>query len=185
MKRQKCLSFLLSILGFSLIFATYGTSNVEALELSSPAFENGGKIPIQYVMPGAGGKNISIPLVWKNAPAETKSFAISMVDIHPVAKSWVHWLIINIPASVNSLPEGASRSAMPAGSKELKNSWGNIGYGGPQPPPGTGEHTYVITIYALKVESLDLPVEASLDDFRKAIEGKVLDSASISGKYGR
>ncbi|MEJ5300691.1 MAG: YbhB/YbcL family Raf kinase inhibitor-like protein [Thermodesulforhabdaceae bacterium] len=185
MKRRKRLLALLSLAGAGLMLVLYGASTAKAMELSSPAFEDGGKIPIQYVMPPAGGKNISIPLVWKNAPLETKSFALSIVDIHPVAKSWVHWLVINIPANVNTLPEGASKRAMPPGAKELKNSWGDMGYGGPQPPPGTGEHTYVITIYALKVEQLDLPLEASLTDFKRAIEGKVLDSATISGKYGR
>jgi hypothetical protein len=74
---------------------------------------------------------------------------------------------------------------MPAGSQELINSFGEIGYGGPQPPRGTGEHPYVITIYALKVEKLDLGVNASLSEFKKALEGKVIGSASVTGMYGR
>lgn len=155
------------------------------MEISSAAFKDGEKIPIQYVMPGAGGKNISLPLSWKNAPAGTKSFALSMVDPHPVAQNWVHWLVINIPASVNSLPEGASKKKMPAGSMELKNSFGDIGYGGPQPPKGTGDHPYVITIYALNVEKLNLSVNTTLTQFKKAIEGRVIESATITGKYGR
>lgn len=157
----------------------------DVMEISSTAFKDGEKIPIQYVMPGAGGKNISLPLSWKNAPAGTKSFALSMVDPHPVAQNWVHWLVINIPASVNSIAEGASKKKMPAGSIELKNSFGDIGYGGPQPPKGTGDHPYVITIYALNVEKLDLSVNTTLSQFKKAIEGKVIGSANITGKYGR
>ena len=78
------------------------------MEITSTAFKDGGKIPIQYVMPGAGGKNISVPLSWKNVPPGTKSFALSMVDPHPVAQNWVHWLVINIPANATSLEEGAS-----------------------------------------------------------------------------
>src|SRR5512138_1509400 len=70
----------------------------EKMEIQSSAFKDGGKIPVQYVMPGAGGKNVSIPLAWKNAPAGTKSFAVSIVDPHPVANNWVHWLVINLPA---------------------------------------------------------------------------------------
>jgi len=62
------------------------------MEISSSAFKDGEKIPVQYVMPGAGGKNISVPLSWKNPPSGTKSFALSMVDPHPVAQNWVHWL---------------------------------------------------------------------------------------------
>ena len=172
--------FVLSFLVFN-----YDVFGGGAMEISSPAFKDGGKIPIQYVMPGAGGKNISIPLSWKNIPSGTKSFALSIVDIHPVAQNWVHWLVINIPTNITSLEEGASRKKMPPGSIELRNSFGDIGYGGPQPPKGTGDHSYVVTIYALNVEKLDLKQDASLFAFKKAIEGKVIGSASVTGKYGR
>jgi Raf kinase inhibitor-like YbhB/YbcL family protein len=155
------------------------------MEISSAAFKDGDKIPIQYVMPGAGGKNTSVPLLWKNAPSGTKSFALSMVDPHPVAQNWVHWFVINIPANVTSLEEGASKIKMPRGSTELKNSFGDVGYGGPQPPKGTGDHPYVFTLYALSVEKLDLGVNTSLSVFKKALEGKILGSATITGKYGR
>jgi Raf kinase inhibitor-like YbhB/YbcL family protein len=169
-------------------FIFFYTQNVwggGAMEITSTAFKDQGKMPIQYVMPGAGGKNVSIPLTWKNIPAETKSFALSIVDPHPVAQNWVHWLVINIPKETTSIEEGASRKKMPAGSVELKNSFGDIGYGGPQPPKGTGNHPYVVTLYALKVEKLDLGVNTSLSAFKKAIEGKVIESATITGMYGR
>jgi Raf kinase inhibitor-like YbhB/YbcL family protein len=155
------------------------------MEISSAAFKDGDKIPMQYVMPGAGGKNISAPLAWRNAPSGTKSFALSMVDPHPVAQNWVHWLVINIPANVASLEEGASGKRMPHGSIELKNSFGEIGYGGPQPPKGTGDHPYVFTLYALGVEKLDLGTNVSLSAFKKALDGKILGSATITGKFGR
>ena len=155
------------------------------MEISSSAFRDGERIPIQYVMPGAGGKNISIPLEWRNAPSGTRSFALSMVDPHPVAQNWVHWLVINIPSNVTALEEGASGKKMPPGSLELKNSFGDIGYGGPQPPKGTGDHPYGVTLYALSVERLDLGVGTSLPAFKKALEGKVIATASVTGKYGR
>ena len=155
------------------------------MEISSTAFKDQGKISIQYVMPGAGGKNISVPLSWKNAPAGTKSFALSMVDPHPVAQNWVHWLVINIPKEANAIEEGASRKKMPPGSVELKNSFGDVGYGGPQPPKGTGDHPYVFTLYALNVDKLDLGTNTTLSTFQKALEGKVIESVSITGKYGR
>ena len=157
----------------------------EAMEILSSAFKDGEKIPIQYVMPGAGGKNISIPMAWKNAPAGVKSFCLTIVDPHPVAQNWVHWLVIDIPAQTPSIEEGASKKKMPKGSMELKNSWGDVGYGGPQPPKGTGDHPYVVTLYALNVEKLDLGVNTSLSVFKKAIEGKVIGSVFITGKYGR
>ena len=51
------------------------------MEISSSAFKDGEKIPIQYVMPGAGGKNISIPLAWKNVPPGDK--IVCSVDRRP------------------------------------------------------------------------------------------------------
>ncbi len=162
-----------------------GLSGGSAMEISSSAFKDGERIPIQYVMPGAGGKNISIPLAWKDVPAGTKSFCLSIIDPHPVAQNWVHWLVINIPAQVTSIEEGASKKKMPRGSVELKSSFGEIGYGGPQPPKGTGDHPYVVTLYALNTEKLDLGTTTSLSAFKKAIEGKVIGSATITGKYGR
>ena len=154
------------------------------MDITSAAFKDGEKIPMRYVMPGVGGKNISIPLAWKNAPSGTKSFALSMVDPHPVARNWVHWLVINIPPNAASIDEGASGKKMPQGSIELKNSFGETGYGGPQPPKGSGEHPYVFTLYALNVDKLDLPPSTSLDAFKKALEGKVLGSVTITGKFG-
>ncbi len=178
-------SFLLLMIILILVLSQKIVLGGEAMEILSSAFKDGEKIPIQYVMPGAGGKNISIPLAWKNAPAGVKSFCLTIVDPHPVAQNWVHWLVIDIPVQAPSIEEGASKKKMPKGSMELKNSWGDVGYGGPQPPKGTGDHPYVVTLYALNVEKLDLNVNTSLSAFKKAIEGKVIGSAFITGKYGR
>jgi Raf kinase inhibitor-like YbhB/YbcL family protein len=150
------------------------------MEGSSLAFKHKGSIPDKY----AKG-SFSIPLSWRNVPQGTKSFALSIVDIHPVAQNWVHWLVIQISPRTNSLEEGASKKKMPSGVMELKNSWGDIGYGGPEPPPGSGEHSYVITIYALNVEKLDLKPNTSLSQFEKMLKGKVVGSASITGTYSR
>ena len=155
------------------------------MEIQSSAFQDGGKIPLQYVMVAAGGKNISIPLTWKNVPPGTKSFALSVVDPHPVAQNWVHWMVINIPANITSIEEGASGKKMPSGAKELNSSFGQPGYGGPQPPKGSGEHPYVVTLYALNAEKLDLGMNTSLAAFQKALEGKVIQSCSVTGKYER
>ena len=174
----------LSVLALSFLTTTQGLGG-DAMQITSAAFKDGGKIGIQYVMPGAGGKNVSIPLAWQNAPEGTKSFALSIVDPHPVARNWVHWLAINIPAQTAALAEGASKKSMPAGTVELRNSFGDAGYGGPQPPPGTGDHPYVVTLYALSVDKLDLPVNTTLAAFNKALEGKILASATVTGMYGR
>ncbi len=74
---------------------------------------------------------------------------------------------------------------MPPGAAESKNSFGGTGYGGPQPPAGSGDHPYVVTLYALNVEKLDVPVSTSLSAFKKALEGKVIGTASITGMYSQ
>ena len=93
------------------------------MQITSSAFPDGGKIPLSYVMPGAGGQNVSVPLSWSGAPAYTQSFVLAMVDPHPVANNWVHWLVIDLPKDSTSLPEGASGRTMPPGTQELKNSF--------------------------------------------------------------
>ncbi|MEE9165763.1 MAG: YbhB/YbcL family Raf kinase inhibitor-like protein [Nitrospinota bacterium] len=155
------------------------------MELKSDAFDDGETISTTYIMKEIGGENISLPFEWSNAPAETKSFAFSIVDPHPVANNWVHWFVINIPAGTNSIEEGASGENMPAGSMELNNTYGSVGYGGPQPPARSGDHPYVCTVYALSVDKLDLGANVSLSDFKKALEGKILAQATTTGNYGR
>ncbi|MDR3556251.1 MAG: YbhB/YbcL family Raf kinase inhibitor-like protein [Syntrophobacteraceae bacterium] len=160
------------------------TTNMRyAMYVSSPAFKNGGSIPARYARPAAGGLNMSIPLKWSGAPPGTKSFALSIVDHHPVAHLWVHWMVLNIPAEVMSLPEGASGRQMPSGSIELANSFGNPGYGGPQPPRGSGPHAYVITVYALSVARLALDPNTTLAGFSEALDRKTLGKASMTGYF--
>jgi Raf kinase inhibitor-like YbhB/YbcL family protein len=156
------------------------------MRLSSRAFEDGKPIPVKYAHQGVtGGKNISLPLAWTNVPEGTKSFALSMVDPHPVARDWVHWLILNIPQDVLSIAEGASVKKVPPGVKELYNSYGELGYGGPQPPKGSGPHPYIITLYALNVEKLEMGANINLTAFLEVIEGKILTTAEITGIYER
>ena len=156
------------------------------MKISSSAFQEGKPIPSKHAYHGVvGGKNISPPLFWVGEPEGTQSFALSIIDLHPVANSWIHWLVINITKDCKSLSEAASGKKMQVGSKELYNSYGEIGYGGPQPPKGSGPHSYEITIYALNTGSIDLSVNSSLTVFRKAIGGKVIASAKTTGIYER
>lgn len=154
-----------------------------AFKVTTAAFKDGGSIPNKYVMSDIGGSNVSIPLSWSSPPEGTKSFALTMIDPHPVANDWIHWMVINIPAATISLEEGASRKKMPAGCQELSNSYGDKGYGGPHPPRGSGRHPYVVTVYALNVEKVELDAQPSLNAFKQAIQGKVLGEAKLTGYY--
>jgi Raf kinase inhibitor-like YbhB/YbcL family protein len=107
-----------------------------------------------------------------------------MVDRHPAANAWVHWAIVDIPAGTTLLAPGASGS-LRSPARELRNTFGAIGYGGPQPPAGTGDHEYTITVYALDTERVDVSDSPSAKDFERAVDGHVLASASITGVFSR
>src|SRR5256885_10102881 len=109
-----------------------------ALVLTSPAFANNGAIPKQYTCEGA---DISPPLSWSAAPQGTKTFALIVddpdaPDPRAPKMTWVHWVIQNIPADAESLPEGAAERGMPAGVGQGVNDWERTRDGGPRPPNG-------------------------------------------------
>jgi hypothetical protein len=155
--------------------------------LTCHSYKDQETIPMKYVHKSVvGGQNVSPAFSWNDPPTNTKSFALSIVDPHPVANNWVHWFVVNIPFRERKLVEGASRTnSLPAGAKELMSSYNELGYGGPAPPKGSGSHPYVATIYALNVESLDLGVNTTLRQFQKAIEGKVIAEATMTGYFER
>ncbi|MFN8005776.1 MAG: YbhB/YbcL family Raf kinase inhibitor-like protein [Terriglobia bacterium] len=179
-------------LTFSLVVATWSGLLLVAMsggkfQLTTTSFEDGKAIPTKYAYTGvSGAQNVSPQLKWDSPPPGTKSFALICVDRHPIASNWIHWLVVNIPSSAESLAEGASRtSKMPEGSLELKNSFGPVGWGGPQPPKGSGVHSYEFLLYALNVDKLSLSGDITLASFRHSIEGKVLGTVRLEGTYTR
>ena len=154
------------------------------MKILSSSFKDGEILDAKYAMKAiAGGKNISPNIKISNIPDGTESIAIAFVDRHPVAGNWVHWLAINIPAKTTDLPEDASQKNMPAGSVKLSNSFGFKGYGGPQPPAGTGIHNYELAVYALSAE-ISLPKEELTErEFLEIINGKILESDKITAGF--
>ncbi|MCS7149914.1 MAG: YbhB/YbcL family Raf kinase inhibitor-like protein [Caldimicrobium sp.] len=155
------------------------------MKLHSPAIPHGGRIPLKYVMKGASGENISPPLKWSEIPEGTKSLVLVCVDTHPVAKNWIHWIIINIPPETLELAEGASPNGIKPPAMELINSYGFKGYGGPQPPPGTGDHSYVFKLFALNVPEIALPSKPTYDQILKTIKPYRLAESEFVGYFGR
>jgi len=132
-----------------------------------------------------GGENLSPEISWQALPA-AQSYALLFDDKHPVANNWVHWLVVDIPNTVTQISEGASRSdSIPEGSLELMTSWGRTGYDGPQPPVGSGNHEYVMTLYALDISSLNLSDDATKSEFLKAAQPHIIAQESWSGFFER
>ena len=156
----------------------------KALQLKITGYENGGRMPVKFATKEGGGDNVSIGLKWQPLPA-AQSYALLFDDKHPVANNWVHWLIVDIPNTVTEIPEGASRSKMPTGSRELMTSWNRTGYDGPQPPVGSGDHEYVVTLYALDTPILDVDENISRSEFLKAVGGHAITQESYSGFFER
>jgi Raf kinase inhibitor-like YbhB/YbcL family protein len=152
------------------------------LTLTSSAFGANAPIPTQYT---CEGRDVSPPLSWSDVPSGTRSLALIVDDpdapdpAHP-RMTWVHWVLYNIPASVDGLPEGVGAEDLPSGTLQGRNDWKRTGYGGPCPP--VGRHRYFHKLYALDttLPDLETPTKADLEH---AMEGHVLARAELVGTY--
>ena len=152
----------------------------KTMEIKSSSFQHEAMIPAHYT---CDGRNISPPLSWNGAPEKTKSFALICDDPDAPVGLWVHWVLFDIPASVNALPENVSRNEEIAGlGKNGKNTSKRFGYDGPCPPGGT--HRYYFKLYALDT-MLNMKPGLTKDDLLKAMKGHVLAEAQLMGRYKR
>ena len=175
----------------SALFLAGSIGAAAAFEVTSPEIAPGATISNKQVFNGFGckGDNISPALNWTNAPAGTKSFAVMIHD--PDAPTggagfW-HWIIANIPATTMGLPAGTNGKGkgLPKGVTQVNTDFGAPGYGGPCPPVGDAAHHYNITVYALKVDKLDLPKNATASLAGFMINGNSIGKATLTGLYGR
>ena len=151
------------------------------LEIKSSAFKNGEFIPDKYT---CKGEDISPPLEWTSALKDTKSFALITEDPDAPMGTWVHWVLYDIPAGKNNLPEGVRKDkVLSDGSKQGMTDFGRVGYGGPCPPPGAA-HRYFFKLYALDA-GLDFNPGLSKKELLDAMEGHVKEKAELIGKFKR
>jgi hypothetical protein len=143
------------------------------MNLRSPAFDDGGRIPQQYTCDGA---NISPPLTWETDAEGVASFALIVED--PDAGGFVHWVLTDIPGDLRELPEGQGDIIGAPGA----TSFGRPGWGGPCPP--SGEHHYRFTLLALS-EPLDVGAAATAEEVRSAARPVLLASGELTGVYAR
>jgi Raf kinase inhibitor-like YbhB/YbcL family protein len=155
-----------------------------ALALLSPQFVSQGRIEGAHVWnrDGCHGANRSPALRWANAPANVRSFALTVFDPDAGPAGWWHWIVYDIPAGWHGLPADAAQRA-PSFAQGF-NDFGTLGYGGPCPPPGPPHH-YVFTLYALGVARLSAASPLRGPQFRRLISGHVLATTTLTGVYGR
>ena len=157
------------------------------MELTSSNIANGAKLSLAQVHTQCGGQNRSPALRWSGAPSGTRSFAVTLFDPDAGggAGFW-HWLVFDIPAATTGLPEGAGAgSGLPAGTELAANDFGDSGYGGACPPPGSGVHHYEFTLYALSTPHLPLRADVKGSDLSAYLKAHALASASLVGTYSR
>lgn len=163
-----------------------------AFELSSPDLTPGVPMAEKFTFNGfdCKGDNVSPELRWQNPPEGTKSFALMVHDPDAAtggAGIW-HWVVLNIPASANGLAQGSGTTdgaKLPAGSRQIATDYDVPGWGGPCPPKGQEAHHYNFTLYALKVEKLDLPPAATASHAGFFVNRNALGQARLTITYGR
>lgn len=158
-------------------------------KVTAPDLESKGRITAAHVFNSFGctGQNISPALNWSNAPAGTKSFAVTAYDPDaPTGSGWWHWVMYNIPASATGLAAGAGNGrGAPSGSQQGNTDFGTKGYGGPCPPAGDKPHHYHFKVFALKVDKLDVPGNATAAMVGFNLNANKLATATVTGLYAR
>ncbi len=152
-----------------------------ALTLRADGWEPGGRIPPRFT---ADGEDRSPRVEFAGVGDNVRAFALIFDDPDAPGGTWDHWVIYNIPGAARELAAGIARDeVLPDGARQGRNSWDEIGYRGPSPPPGK-PHRYILHLYALSQPIRVLPglTAAALRD---AVRPNVVSSATYTGTYGR
>lgn len=144
------------------------------MKISSPEFKDGGEIPEKY---GYTKQNVNPPLRIEDVPEEAESLVLIVDDpdaVEPAGKIWDHWIMFNIDPDTEEIGEGESPGT------EGQNSYGEVGYGGPNPPDRP--HTYVFRLYALD-QKLRLGEGDSRPEVEAAMGDHVIEEDALDGRY--
>lgn len=158
----------------------YASSPLHPFTIASRDFSDGQPLTktFEFNQDGCTGANLSPELHWENVPAGTKSFALLMVDYDaPLAGGWHHWLVYNIPASVDRLAKGSDQAFT-----EGLNDFGFTGYGGPCPPATGEKHHYLFLLYATDLANIGTS-GLTYNQVLSAIQNNVLGATSIIGTF--
>jgi Raf kinase inhibitor-like YbhB/YbcL family protein len=174
-----------------IVIGVLGAGGIYAQTFTLKSDTLGGQLTEAQVFSGFGcnGKNISPHLKWTNAPAATKSFAVTVYDPDaPTGSGWWHWVIFNIPSDVAELREDAGnvkKNVSPKGSVQSVTDFGGPGFGGPCPPPGDKPHRYIFTVHALDVAKLELDGKTQPAMVGFLLNQHTIAKASMISYYGR
>ena len=152
------------------------------MRLRSNAFSDGSAIPRRFT---CDGEDVSPPLEWSGAPAETRSFVLLCDDPDAPAGTWHHWAAYDIPAAQSALAEGTAENAEKHGFKQAMNDFHRLGYGGPCPPRGHGPHHYHFRLLALAVDHLAIGQDRSWRNVEREARRHVVAEAVLVGTYQR
>lgn len=152
-----------------------------AFELKTTAFAPGSTIPKKFT---CDGPDVSPALSWSEPPKGTQSISLIVDDPDAPVGTWVHWVLYDLPAATRELAEGVPKDQeLKSGTRQGRNDFGKIGYGGPCPPPGPA-HRYFFKLYALDAKTT-LKAGATKADLEKAMKGHILAHADVMGRYQR
>jgi Raf kinase inhibitor-like YbhB/YbcL family protein len=146
------------------------------LSLSSDGFGDGARIPAQYTCDGANQPPL---LHWGEPPSGTRSFALVIDDPDAPGGTFRHWGVYDVPSSARSIGNGKRSGS------EVRNDFGNSGYGGPCPPKGHGPHHYHFRLFAVSVDRLDIPENANAADVEHAAERHAIAQGELVGTFER
>jgi Raf kinase inhibitor-like YbhB/YbcL family protein len=156
-------------------------SPTRSLVVTTTAFRDGEPVPVRHT---CDGDDLSPALSWTGVPVEARAFALICDDPDAPRGTWVHWLLWNLPSDAVELGEGVPPNPeLPSGARQGTNDSGDLGYGGPCPPPGK-PHRYFFRLFALDTP-LNLEPGVKRAELESAMAGHVLAQGTLMGTYGR
>ena len=152
--------------------------------LSSPAFDDGDRIPDQHT---CSGSDSSPQLNFDGVPDESASLGLVVDDPDAPGGTFTHWLLWNVPPDTTTIPADVEMTTTPqelGGAKQGENDFGSVGYRGPCPPEGDGPHTYRFRGFALE-SPLELEAGAKRDAVLDELEQHSIASDVLAGAFER
>jgi Raf kinase inhibitor-like YbhB/YbcL family protein len=177
------------LLSIFMLFALLGLTgpanaqNSPTLSVTSSAFAPGAAIPARYTCKNPDGG--SPPLAWKGVPSDAKTLVLILKDPDAPHGTFIHWVAYDLPASLGGLDAKVPPvGKLPIGGLQGVSGFGQVGYKGPCPPPGSAPHHYNFELSALDT-ALDLKPGATAAQVEEAAQGHVKATGDLVGTFAR